>query len=165
MGDYLLMKTVLLLWSITFSQLIANELTWVDEQVDAIKPNRDGVSNMQIAKLRNPFIYLKKNRPKEEQSNSRLTTPNLPSSKNTASLSAKKSRSNTVTSLRVKNRKLRLNAIINSAALINDTWYKKGDTIAGYKVMYISKTKVKLSKNNKITFLTTQSNSNKLKFK
>ena len=159
------MKSILLLWSIIFSQLIANELTWVDEQVNAIKPNRDGVSNMQIAKLRNPFVYLKKNRPKEEKSNSNLIAPNLPSSKNTASRSVRTNRSRAITSLRVKNQKLRLNAIINSAALINNEWHKKGDTVAGYKITYISKTKVKLSKSNKVTILTTQSNSNKLKFK
>ncbi len=159
------MKTVLLLLSVTFSLLIANELRWVDEQVNAIKPNRDGVSNMQIAKLRNPFVYLKKNRPKKQDSNSNPITPNLPSSRNTASHSVQKNRPIAVASLRVKNRKLRLNAIINSAALINDKWYKNGDKIAGYKVMYISKTKVRLSKNNKITILTTQSTLDKLKFK
>lgn len=159
------MKIVLLLWGITLSLLIADELKWVDEQVNAIKPNRDGVSNMQIAKLRNPFVYLKKNRPKEEKSNSRSVTPNLSSSSKTASQSVRTNTPKTVTSLRVKNHKLRLNAIINTAALINDEWYKKGDIIAGYKVVYISKTKVKLRKNNRITILTTQSNSNKLKFK
>ncbi len=51
------------------TQLFSNELTWVDEQVEAIKPARIGVSQKEISKIKDPFIFLHKN------DNSKLSGP------------------------------------------------------------------------------------------
>ena len=43
------------------SLLCANELSWVDEQVEAIKPARPGIDNSIISAIEDPFIFLEKN--------------------------------------------------------------------------------------------------------
>jgi len=154
------MKILLLIYILSLSTLMADELSWVDEQVSAIKPSRHGVSNTKISKLRNPFIYLKKNMPKKDEASKTNTTN---SSTSTGS-SSKRSR-RVVSSIKTKNGVFYLSAIINSAALINDVWYKKGDSFFGYKITKISRTSVTLQKNNKRTLLTTKTEFNKLKFK
>jgi len=60
-GDYILMKNLYsLLILLIAAQLFSNELTWVDEQVEAIKPARIGVSQKEISKIKDPFIsYIK----------------------------------------------------------------------------------------------------------
>ena len=39
--------------------LSADELSWVDTQIEAIKPSRKGLSNFQIEKTKNPFLIFK----------------------------------------------------------------------------------------------------------
>ena len=55
------MKKSLTLFILTFYiQLFANELSWVDDQVEAIKPPRSGASSQLLRAAENPFIFLKK---------------------------------------------------------------------------------------------------------
>ena len=41
------------------------ELSWVDKQVEAIKPPRDGESLSNISRIKDPFIFLKKDLTKQ----------------------------------------------------------------------------------------------------
>lgn len=142
------MKTILIIGFIVSAMaLSSNELTWVDKQIDAIKPPREGVSDSVIASLNDPFIFLNKKMPTDAKST-------LPAS----SSYTFKSDVQTAPSLR-------LTAIMNNSALINGKWYKVGDTLYGYKVVAISMKSANLaSKKSKLT-LTTQSDSKNLKFK
>jgi len=163
------MKTFLILLSLSAFAL-ANELSWVDEQIDAIKPNRHGVSNAKISKIGRTFVYLKKNQPKKSKSSksSNKTSPIRTSSTSSSTSNSSTSSSSenpVVTSITTPNSVLTLNAIINSVALINDDWYNLGDTLHGYKVVKIGKTSVTLVKKKKTTVLSTKSSTNKLKFK
>ena len=54
------MKNYLILIFTLFAvvSLSSNELSWVDTQVEAIKPPRKGMSDSNIANIRSPFIFL-----------------------------------------------------------------------------------------------------------
>ena len=50
-------------------------------------------------------------------------------------------------------KKLKLSAIMNQEAYINQQWYKKKDTVSGYLITNISHTSVFLKKENKVQTL------------
>ena len=57
------MKNSILLLSMFMSAaLLSDELSWVDEQVQAIKPARQGMQNHNLNIIKDPFIFLAKNR-------------------------------------------------------------------------------------------------------
>jgi hypothetical protein len=143
----LLMPIVLLL---SFA-VYANELSWVNEQVEAIKPSRLGMSSNSLATIEDPFIFLKKNTSEDKKSST---------SKTVVSNSTIK----TVQQHRQK-QVLTLGLILNSSAMINQKWYQKGDKISGYKIEEIHPGSVLLSKNKKHLLLSTKSVSTNIKFK
>ena len=51
-------KLTILLLLVLSTTLFSDELSWVDEQVEAIKPPRHGILRRDISKLRDPFIFL-----------------------------------------------------------------------------------------------------------
>lgn len=157
------MKALLILLTSLSLSICANELSWVDEQVNAIKPNRSGVSNTNISKLTSPFVYLKKNLPEGTKLSKKTDRTKDVKSKKTRNPNIYSS--NKRSSIRISNSNYKLNAIINSAALINGKWYKLGDRLHGYKIVKISKTSVTLSRNNKKTVLSTNTSAKKLNFK
>ncbi len=131
------------------TQLFSNELTWVDEQVEAIKPARIGVSLQEISKIKNPFIFLHKN------DNSKLS-------------GAKKGISPVSYSRYKKTIKRRtihfsLDAILNKSAMINGKWYKQGSYMYGYKLVKVDRKSVLLIRKNKKLLLSTVSRSKKIK--
>jgi len=150
MGDYILMKTLYItLFFLLTQHLYANELTWVDEQVEAIKPPRIGISDKEIDKIKDPFIFLVKEDKKV-----------LKSTKKSSKRIYKRSHF-------VKKhygKKLHLEAILNKSALINQRWYKEGQWVYGYKLIKVNRTSVVLQKQNKKLLLTTVSRSKNLKF-
>ena len=147
-----------ILMTILFSALniSANELAWVDEQIEAIKPSRVGLKSSSISSMKDPFIFLKKY--KEEIITKNKATP---TSLNKAS--------SLQTSLKVvtpsKSKKLSLTAVINQSALISGQWYKKGDSINGYKLSEVNKKSVLLTKKSKKLILSTKSINKNLNFK
>ena len=162
------MKIILIFPLLIVSSLFSNELSWVDEQVNAIKPNRNGTSDKSISKLKNPFVYLKKNTPKKDKPTKKLSTK----SNSVASLVSNTNSDvninddiNNIQKVTTPNTILTLSAIINSSALINGSWYKLDEKIHNYKITKITKTSVSLIKNKKTTVLSTKSNASKLKFK
>jgi len=149
MGDNLLMKTFFMIMTILFTvSLSSNELSWVNEQVEAIKPPRTGMKSRELAVLKDPFIFLNRNK---------TSTKSSPS----------KTKKSSVTSPRkvVKKRTaLSVTMLMNSSAMINGKWYRIGDKINGYSVSKIDSTSVLLTKNKKKLLLSTNSKSKNLNF-
>ena len=144
------MKTFSLILLIT-TTLLSNELSWVDEQVEAIKPARIGMKTKSIAHIKDPFIFLSKNVTKKEKSSVKQVS--------------KSSKSHTTLKKTYKQKKvLSLSIIVNKSAMINSKWYREGSIINGYKVQEITSNSVMLVKRNKKLLLSTKSNSKNLKF-
>jgi len=127
--------------------LFANELSWVDEQIQAIKPSRKGISEKEIRQLKNPFIYLKKKDEKTEKN-------------------AKKTVSVTPDRIyRHRNQHtFTLEATMNQSALIHGKWYKVGSVVNGYKIIKIMPQSVILTKHKKRLILSMKSKKTNLKF-
>ncbi len=131
--------------------LIANELKWVDEQIQAIKPTRDGITKAKINSIDNPFISIKKTDDKKKVSstNSDKTSPG-----------------NTNTDIVVKKDiRLILDAIINNSALINGKWYQLNSKVGKYTLSDINRKSIILRYKNKELFLSTETKNKTLKFK
>ena len=143
------MKKLLIIASIFLSSsLFCNELAWVNEQVEAIKPARKGMSLRTLASTEDPFVFLKKVKTEKKASAPSRTTTSAASKQST-----KKSK-----------QRLTLSLIMNNRAMINNTWYKKGDTVNGYKVKEIDFKSVLLTKKKKKLLLSTKSSNTNLKF-
>lgn len=140
-----LMVLTIFLGSAAFS----SELAWVDEQVEAIKPPRSGVSEKVLSITQDPFVFLQEiSEVEKKKLISNGTTPHASTSK-----------------AKPKKRTLTLWLILNKTAKIDDHWHKEGDKLAGYKVEIIGTKSVLLTKNNKKLLLSTRSSSTNLKFK
>lgn len=128
--------------------LFGDELGWVDEQINAIKPPRKGISSAEINSVESPFLYLKREKldgKKSSNNATRTTTSNLNVTK--APLI------------------MHLTTVINQHVQINGKWYTKGDRIHGYTIAKVMPTIVLLKKNKKKIVLTTKTKSTTLKFK
>jgi len=136
----------------------ANELTWVDEQVEAIKPPRIGMKSRELSILKDPFIFLKKNRIDKEKNKSENTRTRVSSTPNKLA-----NFSDTKKTIK-KKRSLSVTMLMNSSAMINGKWYRVGDTINGYKVSKMDKDSVLLTKKSKKLLLSTNSKSKNLNF-
>ena len=152
------MKNILLILSLFIATCtIANELKWVDEQIQAIKPPRSGISKSQIDMIQNPFIFLKKEL-KEKPAKKALTSKRSTISKQSISKSTSNQVSRQTTSFT-------LSAIINKSALINGKWYKLESKVGKYTLSSINTGSVILTYKNKELLLSTRSKTKKLKFK
>ncbi len=146
----------------TYASSEVNELSWVDEQVNAIKPPRKGVDERKIAKLSDPFIFLKKNSLNSEEEekptkkSKQKNTPKYTKSSTYKKVYRKKS---------VSSKHFKLGAIVNDTAFINGQWYKLHDKIKGYKVMTIKKATVVLTKKGKKIMLSIHKKNKNIKFK
>ncbi len=147
--------TVLILLSSSVI-LIANELKWVDEQIEAIKPPRDGVSFAKVNAVNDPFIFLKKNKDEDKTKKKTIAVKSRSTSKKSSPNSNKLAKKSTV---------LVLDAIINKNALINGKWYKLKDRVGKYTLNSIDRTNIILSYKRKNIFLSTDSKNKNLKFK
>lgn len=134
---------------------IADELSWVDTQVDAIKPSRVGISNFEISKVKDPFIFFKKET--LERKGKKVSNVVKHSSIKKSSTSSKDDTKKQVSMV--------LSAIINNSALINGEWYKLDQSIKGFIVSSITRTSVVLTKGSKKLVLTTNDKNTNLKFK
>ncbi len=153
------MKTFFMAMMILLTaNLSSDELAWVDEQVAAIKPSRVGMKNRELSILNDPFIFLKKNRTDESKNNSGTKRARSASTPNRVATSSEVKRV-------IKKRKtLSVTMLLNSSAMINEKWYKVGDTVNGYKVTKIDATSVLLTKENKKLLLSTNSKNKNLNF-
>ncbi|MBC8236959.1 MAG: hypothetical protein H8E76_01900 [Helicobacteraceae bacterium] len=152
------MKNIPLIVSLfMFTHILANELTWVDEQIQAIKPPRDGISKSKIDMVKDPFIFL--NKELKEKTSKKTLTANK-------SIISKKSFSESKTNqISKQSTSFSLDAIINKSALINGNWYKLHSKVGKYTLSAVNGTSIILSYKNKDLLLTTRSKTKKLKFK
>ncbi len=146
------MRKLLILATLFFATaLLSDELAWVDQQVEAIKPPRSGANTQLLVSAHTPFVFLKKEEKKEGK---KVFASKLPTSTTGSKVTAPKP----------KAQKLTLWLIVNKSAKINDSWYKQGDSVAGYKIENIDSKSVLLKKRKKTLLLSTRSSSSKLKF-
>lgn len=144
------MKTLTILFVMTFAiQSFGNELQWVDDQINAIKPPRAGISKARINAIKSPFITLKTSSKKGISKKTKNTT-STPSKKNTVK------KQSTV---------LNLQAIINQSALVNGKWYKLNDKIGKYTLHTVNRKNVILLYKKKELLLSTAKKTRNLKFK
>jgi len=144
--------STLLFMTLSTQVLLSNELAWVDEQIEAIKPPRKGISKNTIDILDNPFIFLEV---KKKQKKAKISTSKKYVKKTSSKKKIRKHYSH----------KLTLEAIINSSALINGKWYKKGEKVYGYVLKEVNIKSVLLTKGKKRVILSTLSKNKNLKFK
>ncbi len=130
--------------------LTANELSWVDKQIEAIKPPRKGIALKEIAQIKDPFIFLELE--KEESVAKKTEKKPLPVK-------------HIFTKRRSHHIRFSLEAIMNKSALINGKWYKEGEKVFGYLVKKVKIKSVLLTKGKKKITLTTVSKNRNLKFK
>lgn len=153
------MKNLTIILSFIFTtSLVSNELSWVDEQVQAIKPARIGMKSRDISRIKDPFIFLLKNRDEEEITAIKSDEVKEPSKSIITSTNTESKKVKTV------NKVLTLEVIMNSSAMISGDWYKVGDLVNGYRVSSISPKTVLLRKDQKELLLSTKSINKKLKF-
>jgi len=155
------MKTIyrgFLLFSFLLLSVNANELNWVNEQIEAIKPHKQGITNKIITNLENPFIFLKKKRIKTKTKNTKNSTTTKITKTYTKKL---------YTKIKIKKNTLKfvLEAIINNTALINKKWYKIGQKIDNYTIKEVNPNQVILLKGSKYITLSTNTQNTTLKFK
>ena len=162
--------SILLSIFITTISLNADELQWVDEQINAIKPPRNGLSTDTLVSIYNPFIFLQKT---NEINSSKETVAIYLKAKTVKKTKTYKKKKVKKHSKRKKikqrvyygSKYLTLNAIMNKSALINNRWYKIDDKISKFKIKSITRTSVVLIKKNVKMILSTKSKSNTLNFK
>ncbi len=149
------MKKLTLSLVLLVSLSSANDLAWVNEQIDAIKPPRDGERNSNINKINSPFIFLEKNGyiVKIDDS-SEVSDTNSSAKSNDSSIKPVFS-----------DLSFRLSMIMNNSALINGKWYKVDDLVNKYKITKISKSAVTLKQNAITKVISTATKNDSLKFK
>ena len=140
--------------------LSSNELSWVDTQVEAIKPPRKGMSNANLAYIKSPFIFLN-GKSKKRYKKYKRKTSSYKSSKKIATASSDSCNETKQSS----SGKFVLSAVINNSALINGKWYKLNDTVSNYKVFSVNRTSVVLTRGDRKLVLSTSDTKRTLKFK
>ena len=135
-----------------------DDLSWVDEQVNAIKKDRKSASISELNRLNNPFIIII---PKDDKKKKKAPPMMRNANINTTSTNVVKNVHNVKNNIEPK---FKLYAVMNSNALINGKWVKLGESINGYKVMKITQSDVILSKSSKEIKISTKSKYKKLKF-
>jgi len=93
----------------------ANELSWVDTQIDAIKPERVGIDDSKIIKVEDPFIFFKKDSKKDKS---------IKISTSVKHKNIVKQIPSTNNDVKQTPPDMKLSAIINNSALINGEWYR-----------------------------------------
>lgn len=125
--------------SVSVSSLVttSTNTSWVDQKIEEIKPQRNGLSNSTLARLKSPFIVI------------------IPKSKDDGKAKPGIKKSTTDAKKLLPTRKdmskepLTLQIVLNSSALINGKWLKENDTFRGYKLSQIQSNHVVMERRNK----------------
>jgi len=129
----------------------ATSSSWVDQKIEEIKPQRNGLSTSSLARLKSPFIVIVPE--KKDGGNKAKTTTATAVTADIKSLSPTKKD--------MSKEPLTLQILLNSSALINGKWLKENDTFRGYKLAQIQNSFVVLErKNKKIKLFIAQKNKN-----
>lgn len=160
MGDKILKKTFfILLPFLLLSNVFANDnnqtstdMAWVDAQINAIAPARQGVHSSKINNLKDPFIYLG------------ATSKKKKAKKSIKKSSSKKLYKRVVTSSVVRAPTFTLEMVMNHSARIDGKWYHQGMSVHGYTLQQVDGNKVLLAKGKKSFILTTKTKNRSFKF-
>jgi len=138
------MKTTIYTLLLLSIALRANtDLDWVNEQIEAIKPKRVGISPSYVNKLKDPVVLIKKVK-KSDKNGKKI-------------VSGIAIRSSGTTSPHL--RPLRVETIINKRAYINGKWYSENEKVRGKKIVLIQDDFVLLRhKKRKIRLFVNQKN-------
>jgi len=133
------MKKITIIALFGLSLLSATSLSHdeISNMISKIKEERVGISLSKLENTANPFIIVKK---EEVVQNKEKTV---------------------VAEVR-QEVEYKLHAILNHAAFINSKWYKKGDKLGVYKVVYIGKKSVDLTSESGKKTLSIKKKNNKL---
>lgn len=142
-------KRVLILLCLGTFIYANSEISWVDEQLEAIKLPRETPT---ITPTADPFIFLPKNRTQKKDDKGVAIVSN-----GAQAVTKPKDTNET-------EQTYNLVAIINAKAMINDSWYKKDDKISKYTITEITKNRVTLKSGKKELVLSTTT-SGSLNFK
>jgi len=111
--------------------------SWIDQKIEEIKPQRNGLHRSTLATLKSPFI---------------IVLPEVKESDGTK-VKAVKSVTSSVelrpTKKDMSREPLTLQIVLNSSALINGKWLKENDTFRGYTLAQIQSNHVVLERKNK----------------
>jgi len=111
------------------------QLLWVDDHINAIIPSRSGVPEGFVNALGDPIKYLVP--PKPVKPVSLIVLPKIKTSKETNA---------TLPSLpKIIEEPLRLQALMNTSALINGKWYRLNDTVRAYTLTEVRQNSVLLT--------------------
>jgi hypothetical protein len=146
------LTTILLLLSFASFLNASDDLAWVDKQIEAIKPPRKGISNKDIALIKDPFIYLEVKKDKKNKVEKIVTKPSKV-------LYHRSYRHRRVHS----SYRFALKAILNKSVLINGRWYKEGGHIAGYTIKKVTFKSVLLTRGRREIILTTETKHKNIK--
>lgn len=164
-----MIKNILIILTFVSCLFASNELKWVDEQIAAIKPMRDGMDVEILNTLKDPFIFFNKENHYRKHRYTKVYRV-----KKVKRVSKRDRKYKKVTKKvhyhKVYRRKIvnvslnvHLSAIMNHSFLVSGKWYKKGDILKGFRVTKIENGKVFLEKDNKRAVLS-MSKTNKLNF-
>lgn len=142
-------KFILLYLLLLALNLSSDELKWIDQQIEAIKPPREGISDSQISLLVDPFIFLKDIKIDVDT----VLNPAAEEIYQSMEIAPKEVKTYV------------LDAIINKSALIDGKWYNIGDEIDEYRVFKITLTSVTLHKKGEDIVISTNNKNQNLKFK
>ncbi len=127
---------------------------YVDSQVEDIKKKRNVVSQRELNKIKNIFIFLKKKKVKDKKTKSFASNsckmPIIP-----ANITNNTNQKQIKTTNKIQT--LKLYAIMNKSVLINGKWYKLGEKVYGYKIVKVTSKTVTLNRNGNVKTLTTNS--------
>jgi hypothetical protein len=135
LGDDIL-KTQLLALTLFATLLQADTSTsWIDQKVEEIKPQRQGLNTSTINTLKSPFIVIR------AESDGPVST----GAKTVSSDASKKAEPEKDMS----QEPLTLQAVLNTSALINGKWLKESAVIRGYTLVEVRNDYVMLEQKNK----------------
>ena len=148
------MKHLLIISIIVAALNAGQQLAWVDQKIQEIKPERTGMNSSITKRLRDPFIYLKVEK--------KLEDAKVSSKTNSLSKTPEE-----IAKIKSSEEPLKLIMVMNSSALINGEWYKKGSDIRAYKLIEVTSSYVTLknAKKEKRIFLNEKNPDIKLNIK
>jgi len=152
------MKTVYIIFLALIINLNANELDWVNQQIEAIKPVRIGLNEADLLSLKDPLVFIKK----DKESDKITIKKTAKKTYRRYSKSSKKVKSKADKQIR---HNYHVEVIMNKSARINGKWYKLGEKIDRYTLQKIERTFVLLSAKGKYIMLSTSNKNRTIKFK
>ena len=124
--------------NISKTSFTTTDMSWVDQKIEEIKPQRNGMSNSRLASIKSPFIIVKKE-----------VTDDGKKTKVVKASDAKKDEKNSPLKKDMSKEPLTLQMVLNSSALINGNWLKENEKTRGYTLTQIQSSYVVLERKKK----------------